>query len=169
MCVVISGLYSCSSVDKYRVSIETLSTEWQITAQDASDLSVLASQEISDWKSMYHGMYAELSDTLDDHTMAKVNVLKKACLAHGDVLLEVQEIMDGKIKDIENVGLDIQELMLVLENGEASADIDDKIQSAEGLITSYQSSIQEYRSIIDSTKVSCTETCRDFSLLVMGE
>lgn len=158
---------SCDSKSKYKIEIEDLSARWGTLADRTIKFSKETSENVKEWQGMYQSMYAGLStDDFSEEQLSQVNELKMICLSHGDIYVEIQEILDMKVKMMESKGLIIQTLMLALENKELPTDVQIQLDSLNAYCETEEKVIAEFEEMTLSTKKKCLSTCADFAQLV---
>ncbi|PIB35503.1 hypothetical protein BFP72_08920 [Reichenbachiella sp. 5M10] len=160
--------FACDGVEQYRKPIEDLSTDWQDLVLETTELSEGVAEEIKSWQGMYHSMYANESNIEDEQpqeVLDEMNELKKACLGHGDVYVEIQEVLDGRFKTIETKGIDIQELMLGLETGKLPEDVGGRIDSLSQYLDEARASVADWKDLMKTTKAACSATCQEYVYL----
>ncbi|MCV9386052.1 hypothetical protein [Reichenbachiella ulvae] len=153
---------SCSKADRYRTQIEEIGDKWETLASDATNLSINTSENIKTWQTNYQNLFSSFDSeeiSMSEEEKSKLDQFKITCLGHGDVYVEIQEVMDSRIKEIEAKGIEIQELMLALEGDAIPDDIDSQIKGLTDFIDSTEVSIHEYEQITSNTQKECISNC----------
>lgn len=166
-CILYVLCIGCNPSAKHQTKIEELSSRWEKLADRTIQLSLEMSDNVEDWQGMYHGMYSGVKiEDMSDDRVGTINELKMTCLGHGDVYVEIQEILDMKVKMMEVKGVEVQNLILGLEAKDLPEDVQTQLDSLNSYLETEEKVIREFEEMTESTKKQCLKTCAEFAQLL---
>ncbi len=163
------SLCACSSVEKYRESIESTTQAWEEQQQSLKAFQQRLNLSMNDWKASY--AEAQISpldlEGLSEGTLAKLDSLGKACKGFGPKLTSLEERLQIFLVSewLENQKY-LDQLNEGLETGKLMGDVASQLSIIETVLVSAKDSLGDWDQELQQLSSGGTEACAAFGRVV---